>query len=323
MTVVRIPWRRGALLIVIVLALAGAGPRRPLLATDKGPADLVWVMVDVTGRGFQGDAHLIVGRDGTTVLIDGGESVNGRDKLLPFLKRHGVAKIDTAFITHAHFDHMGGVLALLEANVPIGEIYMHEKTTPESCRTEDFRGFGCRWTEIEAVRARARDKGIPVRGWSDWSETRFGTFGRLVKLVAFEQIECPVSCDINDTSLIARLEVHGRRVLFAGDLNQNLGDWLVRERADQLPAEFLKVPHHGTEGTASDAFFQRVRPRYSFVPAPTQLWCSERSARIRAVLTPLSAEVFVSEPHGDVFTYFFPDGTYAIKATRANPRPCQ
>ena len=314
------------LLVGVVLIGLGFFGHAPLedrgLAAEPGKADVLWIMVDVTGRGFQGDAHLIVGGQGQTVLIDGGEYVNGRDKLLPLLRRQRIQKIDAAFITHAHFDHMGGVLALLDANVPIGTIYMHQTTTPESCRKEDFRNFGCRWGEIEGIRARAGARGIALHGWSDWTETPIGKAGRLVKVVAFEHGECPIGCDLNDTSLIARLEVHGHRVLFTGDLNRPLGDWLVQHKADELDARFLKVPHHGTDGTASDEFFRAVRPRYSFVPAPTRLWCSERSARVRTQLLALSGAIFVSEAHGDVFTHFFPDGTYAINATRRPARTC-
>lgn len=297
---------------------SGAGPS--LLAAERGRPELVWIMVDVTVRGgVQGDAHLLLGGQGTTVLIDAGEYASGRDRVVPLLKALRVRKLDAVFITHHHFDHMGGVLALLDANVPIGAIYTHETTTRESCATEPW---GCRWDEVEGLRARARERGIPVHGWSGWSETAIGS-ARLVKIAVFEQGECPaVPCDMNDTSLIARLEVGGRRVLFTGDLNRPLSDWLVRHRAPEIAAEFLKVPHHGTEGTASNEFFQAVQPRLSFVPSPTQLWCSDRSARIRAQLAKLSDEIFVSDAHGDVFTLFYSDGSYAIKTTRNPGRLC-
>jgi beta-lactamase superfamily II metal-dependent hydrolase len=310
-------------LIVVVLVgsacLVHAGTRRPVLATARGDADLLWIMVDVTVRGvIQGDAHLLIGRS-RAVLIDAGEYASGRDRLVPLLERLGITRIDAVFITHQHFDHMGGVLALMDANVPIGAIYTHGTTTPESCAREPW---GCRWPEVEGLRERAGDRGIPLRGWSAWSKTRIAKSARLLKVVAFEHGDCPIPCDINDTSLIARLEIHGHRVLFTGDLNRSLSDWLVQHKGAEIRAPFLKVPHHGTEATASDEFFQTVRPRLSFVPSPARLWCSDRSARIRARLAELSDEIFVNGVHGDVFTYFFSDGTYLIKPSRQAASTC-
>ena len=315
---------RATVLTLAALALVGAsglghaeGPR-PVLATDRGPAELLWVMVDVTVHGLQGDAHLIVGPD-HTVLIDAGEYASARERLLPLLARLRVERIDTVLITHLHFDHMGGVLALLEADIPIGVIHMHATVTPERCLKE---AWGCRWHEIEAIRAHAQARGIPVRGWSDWTETGFAGSGRLVKIVAFEPGDCPVACDLNDTSLIARLDVRGHRVLFTGDLNRPLGYWLVGHKATEIQAGFLKVPHHGTESTASFHFLRAVAPRHSFVPSPTSLWCSDRSERMRSDLQALSDDIYVNGPHGDVYTYFFADGSYAIKASRPAPEIC-
>jgi len=36
----------------------------------------------------------------------------GRDLILPFLQKHGIKEIDTVFISHAHYDHFGGLMWL-------------------------------------------------------------------------------------------------------------------------------------------------------------------------------------------------------------------
>lgn len=41
-----------------------------------------------------------------------GNSNSGRDVVLPFLQKAGVKEIDTVFISHAHYDHFGGLLWL-------------------------------------------------------------------------------------------------------------------------------------------------------------------------------------------------------------------
>jgi competence protein ComEC len=46
---------------------------------------------------------------------------SGRDLIVPYLQKAGVKEIDTVFISHAHYDHFGGLLWLAE-NFPIKKL---------------------------------------------------------------------------------------------------------------------------------------------------------------------------------------------------------
>ena len=106
--------------------------------------------------------------------------------------------------------------------------------------------------------------------------------GATIKILyAFEGVHTPVGkTGINDLSLIMMLEQFGHKILFTGDLNKPIGEYLA-QNALEIKAEVLKVPHHGTEGTAPNSFLKAVDPKYALVPAPKELWCSKRSLRIR------------------------------------------
>src|SRR5581483_10463409 len=139
-------------------ALVSAAMLTPSRAS-RGSADLSWTMIDVTGPNLQGDAHL-VRNDERTILIDGGPYETAHDKLLPFLNRNSIRKIDTVLITHPHFDHMGGILAVLEdATFEIGEIYFHT-ISRERCASEPW---GCRWGQVTRLKELAASKSIPIR----------------------------------------------------------------------------------------------------------------------------------------------------------------
>src|SRR4051812_25835027 len=42
----------------------------------------------------------------------------GRDLIAPFLRQHAITEIDIVFLSHAHYDHFGGLIWLKD-NIPI------------------------------------------------------------------------------------------------------------------------------------------------------------------------------------------------------------
>jgi len=99
---------------------------QPLMAPD-----LTIDMMDVGN----GDA-VFVRSQGRVMLLDGGGMVGregdnvGRKVLLPFMAKKGIRKIDTVVISHFDFDHMYGIIELLDEGFPIDRIlvsrpYLH------------------------------------------------------------------------------------------------------------------------------------------------------------------------------------------------------
>jgi len=101
-------------------------------------------------------------------------------------------------------------------------------------------------------------------------------------LYAFNGVDTPVGMtDVNDTSVILSLTHGAMRVLFPGDLNHPLGQYLAGQKDLRLRANLLKVPHHGTESVAPDIFFDWVNPELAVVPSSFGMFQSPRSLRIR------------------------------------------
>lgn len=57
----------------------------------------------------QGDSALVIGPDGTRVLIDGGSAGEGANAVVPYLSALGVTGLDYSIMTHWHTDHYGGM----------------------------------------------------------------------------------------------------------------------------------------------------------------------------------------------------------------------
>jgi competence protein ComEC len=70
--------------------------------------------------------------------------------------------------------------------------------------------------------------------------------------------------DDNNNSLVLRLVWEGARFLLAGDLEAE-GEHLLLTSHASLAATVLKVAHHGSSGSSTEAFLEAVAPRYAII----------------------------------------------------------
>jgi competence protein ComEC len=277
---------------------------------------LTWSMVNVNYSPQQGDAHLIQTSAGKNILIDTGHLDPARKALVPFLQSKGIKKIDTVFITHPHKDHYLGLLAILENGIPIETVYMNDIGHKE-CEAE--MPLGCDYDELVNYRKMLGNNRVVVLEAKAGMTIDLGWASSLKILYAFDGINTPVGrTDINDMSYIMLLRHGFNTALFTGDLNAKLGEYLAKESKD-LKVDILKLPHHGTEGAAPDAFFTAADPKVVMVPSPALLWCSARSQRMKNWVESRKIPTYVNGFSGHVaikMSLF----NYQIEAERAKTR---
>jgi competence protein ComEC len=125
-----IPGNRARVLLpaAVLLAFATAGMAR---GQDLGTFSLTCLEIPDYGHGA-GLAVVIRTPGGKTFLYDTGSGYPGkgsqawsgdynagRDTVLPYLKSRGIDRIDGVLISHAHYDHFGGLLWLADhAEIP-------------------------------------------------------------------------------------------------------------------------------------------------------------------------------------------------------------
>jgi competence protein ComEC len=277
---------------------------------------LTWTMINVNYSLQQGDAHLIQTRDGKNILIDAGHLDSARKALVPFLQSKGIKKIDTVFITHPHKDHYHGLLAVLESGILIKEVYFNLPIR-QVCDSEI--PWGCDYADIESYYQMLKNNSINILEAKSGVSFELGLGSSLKILYAFDGLNTPVGrTDINDTSVIMLLKHGFNTALFTGDLNDKLGEYLAKE-GKSLKADILKLPHHGTEGAAPDAFFDAVSPKDVLVPSPALLWCSARSARMKSWVESQNIPAYVNGFLGNIvvtigiFNYTIESERVAVK----------
>jgi competence protein ComEC len=274
-----------------------------------------WVSINVNSHLQQGDAHLL--RFGKYyVLLDTGNAsiVGSPGNLIDFLRRRNIRVLDALVISHIHNDHYGGLNAILDEGIKIGTVYAN-------IDDEDLAGlepWGLNWDDVLKLRERLKQMTIPVKRIEPGMRLDYGKGLLLEVLYCFRYGTGPQGPirDLNDTSAIIRV-THGRlRYLFTGDLNSSLGGWLARNAADELQAHILKAPHHGTEGLAPNEFFMAVHPDVVIIPSPLPLWGSERSKRLRELVSKQKWSVYVNGSMGHIMVRSYFGKFYRISTFR-------
>jgi competence protein ComEC len=283
--------------------------------------EIRWTMINVSPGQVQADCHLLEFPNGSKVLIDIADAMDSPGTALAFLQNHKIKHINLVVISHFHKDHYGRLRDLIDAGIKVDRVACNLPASREQMDREHQGTPLADWDDVMSVLQFLSKKHIP------YFRPKAGE--RLMDLLAggvpihldvvclYDGVHTPIGkTDINDTSIIVRLSYGATRALFTGDLNAPLGTWLAHSNFD-LKADVLKVPHHGTEGCAPNAFFDRVDPKAALVPTPSVYWFSLRSKRIRDYFSDHHIPTYVSGINGNVTVTMTAQG-FSIQAERGN-----
>lgn len=223
----------------------------------------------------QGDA-ILVSRGGEQLLIDGGRDGQlllerlGRE--LPFWDR----TIEAVVATHPDEDHVGGLTALA-GRYRVGEWLL---TGAE----HDTAAWASVERAADGARVRAV-KGTTVR-LSD--ATRFEILYPFADTVFDDQ-------DTNAGSVVGRLSVGPKTFLLTGDLP-------MTHEPDVRPgyADVLKVGHHGSKYSTSDAWLDLVRPHDAILSVGADNRYGHPAAEVVARLTAHHTTVYRTDQQGTI-----------------------
>jgi competence protein ComEC len=202
----------------------------------------------------QGDSLLVVLPRGEIMLVDGGGRLVygrqrksnldiGEDVVSPYLWSRGIRRIDVMVATHAHQDHIGG-LASVMLNFRPREL----------------------WTGAnppEELLALAQRLGIPA--------SQKHPAGQVQRSGATLEILAPADDYLaqkpgNNDSLVLRISYGSRSFLLTGDMERDIEARLLAAGVD-LHADVLKVGHHGSRTSSTEAFLDAVSPSVALISA--------------------------------------------------------
>lgn len=274
-------------------------------------------MLNVTPAEGQADCHLLQFANGSRVLIDPAEAWDATGTAIAQLKNLHINHLDLVIISHFHRDHYGALIDLLNAGIEVDRIVLN---VPDKSIADREIPWGCDWSHVQFILAELRSRNIPYStpkaGDRLWEvKTAEGVTTGIDVICCYDGVNTPAgTTDVNDTSIILRVFHGPTRIMFTGDLNHTLGSYLAESNMD-LKADLLKAPHHGTEGTAPNIFYERVGAKVLLVPSPKNLWESARSMRTRDYFIEQRIPVYVAGIHGNVTATLTAQG-YSIETER-------
>lgn len=283
--------RKYYILTLWLVAICLSLPAIYVTFIDRGYTEVCFVDVG------QGDACFIKGDGGENILIDGGDDGSGDYVLESFLRKKFALKLDAVFISHFHSDHTEGIYELIDKGVKIKKIYVSDTAHNE-------KGY-------DALADRAKAKNIQIKEVSDEESLDIGNLR--FHIVATGSRE-GLSRNVNDNSVILRMDYGDNSFLFTGDATKKVEGELVNDK--DVDVDFLKVGHHGSHTSSGKEFIEAVSPDYSIISVGEKNKYNHPSEKTLATLEGANTSVIRTDRSGTITIMITEDGINKIDKSR-------
>ena len=214
--------------LVCLLPLVFALPKRPL------QGEVFFTLLDV-GQGLaaviQTARHTLVFDTGPRFSAD---FDTGQAVLIPFLRQQRLQAVDTLIVSHGDNDHIGGVASLL-AGLPVHRVLS------------------------SAPQLLASGQGQACQAGQSWQWD-----GVIFTLLHPQQTSA--GGKENNQSCVLSVRSHYAAVLLPGDIEREAEQSLITRFGNDLRADILVAPHHGSKTSSTAEFISAVQPRYVLFP---------------------------------------------------------
>ena len=285
-----------AAVVALLVAALSRHPGRPLVVGGVALALVAWApAVHLPYRGGvelhvldvgQGDAILLRTNRNHWILTDAGRIWEtgdaGRTTVIPYIQRRG-GSLDTFILSHAHADHVGGASSVFRA--------LHPKTFWDAAFAQGSRVYD------NSLRV-ARDENVK------WQRVHPGDAIQLDSVsIDFLAPDSAWTASLTDPNLASTIELirYGSvRFLLVGDAEAPEENWLLDHARSELHADVLKVGHHGSSTSTSDAFLSAVHPSAAIISVGADNPYGHPSIDVLAALGRIGARVVRTDKLGTI-----------------------
>ena len=250
------------------------------------------ILIDVG----QGDSILVMapGWNQATLIDTGGLSdfaskeewkrrkrkAQGVTTVIPALQAEGLSELSQVMLSHGDEDHVGNLQAIAK-QIKIKEIVIGKGMEKLPLMQQVKRDYpSIRWKLVSSGNE-----------WK-WNQMKW-------------QILWPkyVSKGENDDSIVALLTIQNRNVLLTGDASEKVEDTILKD-APNLHFSILKVGHHGSRTSTSEALLKKASPSIALVSCGKNNRYRHPSIETVGRLDGIHAHIFRTDQDGQIRLYF-------------------
>ena len=213
-------------------------------------------------------SYIIDCPNGGCIVIDGGFYCREDAEILYKLLLERGKKVDLWFITHAHSDHLGAMLYLMENNkfdieveklcfkFPDWAWFSKKEEKEEQDIVEKFLKLSKKYVK-QIITSKAGE--------------RFEIGGISAEILSVPE-DYESYPNVNSTSLIIKVHFPKRDVLFLGDFDEYAEEEYIRKHGMQkIKSDIVQMAHHGQAGVTK-MFYEIINPEICLYTAPQWLW---------------------------------------------------
>ena len=215
--------------------------------------------------------------------------------ILPEMLAQGVNQLDVLVISHWDMDHSGGLDALLQQQT------VQRLILPSESKAK---------REQDLVTVAIKVSRCVSTAWENlWQDSDDKLMWRQIALADY-------GLSGNNASCVILLNVYGRQVIIAGDIEAKAEDLLVKIASKSggmtLASDVLIAPHHGSKTSSTEKFLTQVRPAYVLVSAGKNNSYGHPHEQITDTYWRHGSHWYNTGRHGQIRVVFETNGEYQV-----------